>query len=168
MVVYLSARFDRRLEMRDIAKHIWLAQFYKVRGSINVIAPSDLYEDPKARAAFAGDIIVNSRWLDEEPYPKCPIAQKLFLRDRAYMDKADVQACDVLARFSDDLSTVAVPSGWCTCARMEETGMAEAWGKTIVVIGGRQSVFDNIPARIQLDNTLELYDFLGVAHPGEV
>jgi hypothetical protein len=149
MIVYLSAAFHRRKEMQEIRRNI--------EGFFNNANPAGTY------------VQVLSRWLNE-PLPKDK-------RECAFMDKRDVEACDVLVRFSDDLNwrtvvleyepkefraTKVVPAAWATGARMEETGMAEAWGKTIVIVGGKQSVFDNLPSRVQLADTKELYKWLGM------
>jgi hypothetical protein len=142
MKIYLSARFDRKQEMQEIRKKI-----------------EDYFNHGGRHSHY---VEVNSRWLDEDTYPTDPDEQQRFLRDRAFMDKIDVFNCDVLARFSDDLNNwgflarraelspdlltnnenegVAriIPAAWGTGARMEETGMAEAWGKTIVIVGGKK------------------------------
>jgi len=103
---------------------------------------------------------VTSRWLDEEPLPEGKIKRKRFLENTAAMDANDVFAADTLIRFSDDLSTKTVPSSWCTCSRMEETGFAHAWGKQIIIVGAIQSLFDRFPQRIILKNTDELLEYI--------
>lgn len=100
-----------------------------------------------------------SRWLILEEGPK---PSESTLRDRAGLDKADVYACDILIRFSDDLSTDTIPSRWGTASRFEETGMAQALGKTIIVVGGNQSLFDRLESRIHVPNKLSLYSLLRV------
>jgi hypothetical protein len=100
-----------------------------------------------------------SRWLDEAPLPHGHEAQERFLLDTAQMDADDVFAADTLIRFSDDLSTPTVPSRWCTASRMEETGMAHAWGKQIIIVGGKQSLFDRFKARIHFQTVEELYTY---------
>jgi hypothetical protein len=100
-----------------------------------------------------------SRWLvlEEGAYP----SEKEF-RDRAHLDMSDVYACDILVRFTDDLSAPTVPSAWCTASRFEETGMAQALGKYIIVVGGTQSLFDRLESRIHVANKVELYATLRV------
>ena len=98
-----------------------------------------------------------SRWLilEEGPTPS-----EAALRDRAYLDKSDVYACDILIRFSDDLSTETIPSRWGTTSRFEETGMAQALGKVIVVVGGNQSLFDRLETRTHVPDKQSLYILL--------
>jgi len=94
-----------------------------------------------------------SRWLVLEE-GKNPSEEAL--RNRAHVDRDDVYACDILVRFTDDLSTSTVPSGWCTASRFEETGMAQALGKIIIVVGGNQSLFDRLESRIHVATVKEL------------
>jgi hypothetical protein len=129
--VYLAAAFHRKEEMKDISLKI---------------------------AALGVEI--TSRWLDEEPAPAGPIKLKRFLLDTADMDAADVKRAHTLIRFSDDLSTPTVPSGWCTAARMEETGMAHAWGKQIIIVGGIQSLFDRFPQRVHVKDVDALLAYI--------
>jgi len=103
---------------------------------------------------------VTSRWLDEEPLPEGKIKRKRFLQNTAAMDANDVFAADTLIRFSDDLSTKTVPSSWCTASRMEECGMAHAWGKKIIVVGSVQSLFDRFPQRIHLKDSKALLRYI--------
>ena len=104
--------------------------------------------------------VVTSRWLEEEAMPTDPMEQLLFLRSNATMDFDDVRSADMLIRFTDDLSTSTVPSGWCTGSRMEETGYAYALGKDIVIVGGMQSIFDRLASRLHLRNEAALLHFL--------
>ena len=98
-----------------------------------------------------------SRWLvlEESSNPK-----EKELANRAVVDKADVYACDTLIRFTDDLSVPLVPAGWCTASRFEETGMAQALGKLIIVVGGNQSLFDRLSSRLHVDTKAGLYMLL--------
>jgi predicted metal-dependent HD superfamily phosphohydrolase len=127
MKIYLAARFDRKVEMKELSQEI------KVLG-----------------------VEVTSRWLDEAPMPHGKEEREQFLLDTAAMDRDDVKSADVLVRFSDDLSTLTIPARWGTASRMEETGMAYAWGKKIVIVGGRQSLFDHFADRVQLQGKAEL------------
>jgi hypothetical protein len=129
--VYLAAAFWRKKEMKKLSLEI------KKLG-----------------------VKVTSRWLDEEPLPEGKIKRKRFLQNTAAMDANDVFAADTLIRFSDDLSTKTVPSNWCTCSRMEETGFAHAWGKQIIVVGPLQSLFDRFPQRIILKDAAELLRYI--------
>jgi hypothetical protein len=131
MKVYLAAAFHRKDEMKAISLLL------KELG-----------------------VIVTSRWLDEEPLPAGKAAQARFLRNTAQMDADDVKAADTLIRFSDDLSTSTVPSSWCTASRMEETGMATAWGKQIIIVGGKQSLFDRFPQRVHVSDAKALLKYI--------
>jgi hypothetical protein len=130
--VYLAARFDRKDEMKAL---------------------SLLIEELGVKCT--------SRWLDEAPSPSSVKARERFLVDTAQMDADDVYAADTLIRFSDDFRTRrTVPSGWLTASRMEETGMAHAWGKTIVIVGGKQSLFDRFANRVHVRGVKELLAYI--------
>ena len=127
MRAYIASRFDRKSEIKEF--------------SLEVIALG---------------VEVTSRWLDKAPMPHGKDERAQFLIDTAAMDRDDVKSADVLVRFSDDLSTPTIPARWGTASRMEETGMAYAWGKRIVIVGGKQSLFDHFAERIQLKDKNEL------------
>lgn len=127
MRVYLSAAFHRQKEMQQ------------VRGILT----------------DAG-VDVQARWIDETIPPQHPEEYERFLRENAYMDMNDVYACDILVRFSDDLTTSTTPAKWATGSRMEETGMAHVLGKTIIIVGGKQSIFDRFPQRVHVKDIDEL------------
>ncbi len=129
--VYLAAAFHRKEEMKELSLLI------KNIG-----------------------VKVTSRWLDEDDAPEGPIKLKRFLRNTAQMDADDVKAADTFIRFSDDLSTTMVPSSWCSCSRMEETGFAHAWGKHIIIVGGIQSLFDRFPQRVHMKDKHELLSYI--------
>lgn len=129
--VYLAAAFHRQKEMREFAKEI-----------------------------EALGVRVTARWLIEDPSPTDPIERERFLEKTAVMDMNDIERADVLIRFSDDLSHPFVPSDWCTSSRMEESGMATAWGKQVVVVGGKQSLFDRLLNRVHLKDKDELLHWL--------
>ena len=131
--VYLAAAFHRQKEMRNLALDIELM-----------------------------GIDVTSRWLLEHLAPIDPEARENFYEENAIMDMADVKRCDILVRFSDDLACPFVPSEWCTASRMEESGMATAWNKQIVVVGGKQSLFDRLFNRVHLKDKTELLKWLEV------
>ena len=98
-----------------------------------------------------------SRWLilEEGANPS-----ETTLRNRSHLDMSDVYSCDILVRFSDDLSSETIPARWGTASRFEETGMAQALGKTIIIVGGNQSLFDRLESRIHVCNKLSLYSLL--------
>jgi hypothetical protein len=129
--VYLAAAFHRKEEMKELSLLI------KELG-----------------------VKVTSRWLDEDQAPEGPIRLNRFLRDTAQMDANDVKAADTLIRFSDDLSTSTIPSQWGTGSRMEECGMAHAWGKRIIIVGGKQSLFDRFPERVHVKDKHELLNYI--------
>ena len=98
-------------------------------------------------------VIVKSRWLDEEPPADFASVAHLI----AFRDIVDIDDCDTLVRFSDDLSAgVAVPATWATGGRMWETGYAHARGKRIIIVGGHQTVFDYLPNVEHVKNVEEL------------
>ena len=129
--VYLAAAFWRKAEMKELSLRI------KELG-----------------------VKVTSRWLDEESLPEGKIKRKRFLENTAAMDANDVFAADTLIRFSDDLSTKTIPSSWGTGSRLEECGMAHAWGKKIIVVGEKQSLFDEFPQRIRLKDSKALLKYI--------
>jgi nucleoside 2-deoxyribosyltransferase len=102
---------------------------------------------------------VQARWLDEREGGRHYSAQ--FLRSRAIIDVHDVRECDILIRFSDDLSQPFIPAYLATGSRMFEMGYAYAQGKPIIVVGGHQPVFDYLPNVVHLANTEELKEYLG-------
>lgn len=128
---YLAAAFHRKDEMKEVSLKI---------------------------AALG--VNITSRWLDEGPPPTTQLAYDNFMLATAYMDADDLFAADTLIRFSDDLSTLTVPSKWCTGSRMEETGMAHTWGKRIIIVGGKQSIFDNFPYREHVKDVDALLDLI--------
>jgi hypothetical protein len=100
---------------------------------------------------------VTSRWTEEV----VPLTDKeKWYRINAYMDKEDVLAADVFVRFTDDLSGPTVPSRLATGSRMYEQGLADGAGKTIIVVGGNQCLFDHLPSVIHLKDAGELKRFL--------
>ena len=128
---YLAAAFHRQKEMRELAKEV-----------------------------EALGVTVTSQWLYEDPAPTDLIEKEKFLEENAIMDMNDVERADVLIRFSDDLSSPFIPSEWGTASRMEEAGMATAWGKQVVIVGGKQSLFDRLLNRVHLKDKTELLFWL--------
>lgn len=82
------------------------------------------------------------------------------MRECAFTDINDVRACDVFVRFTDDLTPITIPSHLGTGARHFETGLAYALGKTIIIVGGRQNVFDFVPGFVHLKDTEALVRYL--------
>lgn len=102
------------------------------------------------------NIFITSRWLGEETdsyYPPNPPG-------RARMDVKDIEAANVIARFSDDLSAEMVPARLASGARMWECGYAFASGKRVIIIGGYQCVFDHLPHMIHLRDLNALIEWL--------
>lgn len=115
MKIYLAAAWARRDEMKKVAVDL---------------------------ERTIPNLIVNSRWLKEEPH--VPYT-KAFRRQRAQEDVQDVRRADVLVRFTDDLSGSTVPSRLATGARMFEMGLAYERKIPIIVVGGIQPIFDHLP-----------------------
>jgi len=99
---------------------------------------------------------VDSRWLYEPKGLDTLEARQ----ERAEIDVTDVEAADVLVRFSDDLSAPMISSSLATGARMVEMGFALAWGKKVVVVGGYQPIFDYLPNVIHLKDVDELLTWI--------
>lgn len=145
MRIYLAASWSRRLEMVDVANQI-----------------RDLYS-PYAE--------VYSRWLAESS-----IAD---LRTRASEDLQDIDDCHVLIRFTDrptlitwhDQDGVTIsyaPAHLITGARMVEMGYALAKGKTIVVVGGNQAIFDHLSIIHHVKDVEGMLDWIarGISYAG--
>jgi nucleoside 2-deoxyribosyltransferase len=81
---------------------------------------------------------VTSHWLTEES------GQPLGNRERADVDLADVDRADTLVRFTDPefFEETWVERRLLSGARMVEMGYALAKGKRVIVVGGKQNVFD--------------------------
>jgi nucleoside 2-deoxyribosyltransferase len=129
--VYLAASFSRQSEMRVIA----------------------------LRLEMAG-VCVTSRWLHENQGMKHGNAREKFMRECAFTDLQDVRDADMLVRFTDDLIPSTIPSYLGTGARHFETGYALALGKPIVVVGGRQNVFDFLPNVVHIKDADALVRYL--------
>jgi nucleoside 2-deoxyribosyltransferase len=86
---------------------------------------------------------ITSNWLTEEEGMQSGSKEK-FLRERAYIDLQDVDRADALVRFADVPRTRQVPRALISGARMFEMGYAKAKGKTLIVVGGKQHVFDRL------------------------
>jgi nucleoside 2-deoxyribosyltransferase len=86
---------------------------------------------------------ITSNWLTEEAGMQSGSKER-FLRERAYIDLQDVDRADALVRFADISRTRQVPRALISGARMFEMGYAKAKGKTLIVVGGKQHVFDRL------------------------
>ena len=86
---------------------------------------------------------ITSSWLTEEEGMQSGSKER-FLRERAYVDLQDVDRADILVRFADMPRTRKVAKALISGARMFEMGYAKAKGKGLVVVGGKQHVFDRL------------------------
>ena len=86
---------------------------------------------------------ITSNWLTEEEGMQSGSKER-FLRERAYVDLQDVDKADALVRFADTPRTRSVPRALISGARMFEMGYAKAKGKGLIVVGGKQHVFDRL------------------------
>jgi hypothetical protein len=80
--------------------------------------------------------------------------------DSIYQDLRDLKSCDVFVRLADDLSEPTVPSHLATGARMFEQGIAWGMGAEIIVVGGKQMLYDHMRSVQHVKNTLELRSVL--------
>jgi hypothetical protein len=113
--VYLAAAFGRQDEMRAVAKRL-----------------------------RAIGVECTSRWLHEDQSVHTKGSRPKFLNRCALTDIEDVRRAEVFVRFSDaeEMKFPLVRSRLATGARHFEMGLAWALGRPIIVIGGRQHVFD--------------------------
>ena len=114
MKIYLAAAWGRREEILRVADRLRLV-----------------------------GVEITSNWLTEEEGMQSGSKER-FLRERAYVDLQDVDRADVLVRFADTPRTRSVPRALISGARMFEMGYAKAKGKGLIVVGGKQHVFDRL------------------------
>jgi hypothetical protein len=123
MIVYLAASWSKRPQMQRLKLDLEKS----IRG-----------------------LTVNARWLEVEPvnnWPRPTLDNTLrkLRRQRAEMDREDVEAADIIVRFTDDLSKKMVPSYLATGSRMWEMGYAMRGHQPVIVVGGIQNFFDYLP-----------------------
>jgi len=132
MKVYLAAAFSRQEEIEKIA----------------------------VRLSEKG-LEITSRWL----YVK---KERL---ENAFMDVEDIRRADVLVRFTDTIKNIPTyiisenvyaPIRYLSGARHFETGLAWERGIPIIVVGGKQNIFDELPNIRHVQNVNELEEVLGV------
>jgi hypothetical protein len=113
--VYLASSFSRQAEMRVVAERL-----------------------------RAIGVECTSRWLNEDQSIHTKGSRPKFLERCALTDIEDVRRADVFVRFSDaeEMSFPLVASHLATGARHFEMGLAWALRHQILVVGGRQHVFD--------------------------
>ena len=114
MKIYLAAAWGRREEILRVADRLRLV-----------------------------GVEITSNWLTEEEGMQSGSKER-FLRERAYVDLQDVDKADALVRFADTPRTRSVPRALISGARMFEMGYAKAKGKGLIVVGGKQHVFDRL------------------------
>jgi len=133
MKIYLAAAFSRQKEIQEVARRL------ESKG-----------------------IEITSRWLHI-------LKERL---ENAFMDIEDVRRADMLVRFTDNFTNTArevvngkdyVPAKFISGARHFETGLAWERGIPIVVVGGKQNIFDEFPNIRHVDTIEELEAILGVA-----
>jgi len=103
---------------------------------------------------------ITSRWLDQPTTDNR--ASESFLRDMAWRDLADLRRAEIFVRFSDPEYFGSDPcdSKLLSGARFWETGFAFANGKRIIVVGGRQNVFDRLDRVLHLADADALKNFV--------
>jgi hypothetical protein len=110
---------------------------------------------------------ITARWLSQEDTKAIAACEnddqkEKLLRIYAYNDYYDVMACDILVRFSDaeamqeKLSDSKLVSG----ARHFEHGVAWVLGKRVIVVGGKQNIFDRLDGTEHVEDVEELCQLL--------
>jgi hypothetical protein len=134
MKVYLAAAWSRREEISKVADRL-----------------------------RAVGVEITSNWLTEETALQTGAKEK-FLRDRAYIDLADVDRADALVRFTDfealNLDFKPISRRLLSAARMVEMGYALKAGKTVYVVGGKQNIFDYLGSVVHVQDTDALVKLL--------
>ena len=132
MKIYLAAAFSRQEEIKQVALRL------ESKG-----------------------LEITSRWLDVKK-------ERL---ENAFMDVEDVRRSDFLVRFTDDMfhsdvwssnNEAYVPARLISGARHFETGLAWERGIPIIVVGGKQNIFDEFPNITHVSSVSELEKVLGV------
>jgi hypothetical protein len=108
-------------------------------------------------------LTITSRWLEVKK-------ERL---ENAFMDVEDVRRADILVRFTDTVQSSLitmtgynepyVPARLISGARHFETGLAWERGIPIIVVGGKQNIFDEFPNITHVDSVYDLEKILGVA-----
>jgi nucleoside 2-deoxyribosyltransferase len=102
---------------------------------------------------------VTSRWLENTPAVLKNRREKM---QDAFMDVNDLREADILVRFTDDFQGQEyIPAKLGSGARMFEFGMAWERGMPVIVVGGIQNVFDNLPNIRHVKDVEELKKHLG-------
>lgn len=127
---------------------LYLAAAFSRRDEMRVVA-KELYQ-----AGYT----ITSRWIENTPQV---IKDRRGKMEDAFMDVQDLRAADVLVRFSDNLEQPTIPAKLGSGARMFEFGMAWERGIPVVVVGGKQNIFDNLPNVTHVKSLEELKQYLG-------
>lgn len=102
-------------------------------------------------------LIVKARWIKVEPPDKTFWQRTAKENTRlALEDQEDAVTSDVLVRFTDDLTSSTVPAQLATGSRMVEMGMAIMAGVPVIVVGGKQNLFDCLPQVQHVKNVVAL------------
>lgn len=143
----LANRIMRNEELRHEKKssNIYLAASWSRRREIQLVAVKLVQREFK----------VTSGWLYREIAPE----------SAALMDLEDVGRADTLVRFSDagvvlPADSLTVHFSLATGARHFEMGYAYATGKRMIVVGGRQNIFDSLPYIEHVKDEEELWKIL--------
>lgn len=130
MRIYLAAAWSRRQEMIKLTK--------------------ELERDIPG-------LVINARWIKIDPPDKTFWQRTAQENTRlALEDKQDAITSDILVRFTDDLSSSTVPAHLATGSRMVEMGMAVISGVPVIVVGGKQNLFDCLPEVQHVKNVVAL------------
>ena len=103
-------------------------------------------------------VYVKAQWLYEKPAQ--PGHEESHVIDMIYQDLRDIRDCNVFVRLADNLSEATVPSHLATGARMFEQGIAWGMSKEIIVVGGKQMIYDHMRNVQHVKDTLELRSVL--------
>lgn len=102
-------------------------------------------------------LIVNARWIKIDPPDKTFWQRTARENTRlAIEDRDDATTADILIRFTDDLSAEMVPAKLATGSRMVEMGMALRGHQPVIVVGGKQNLFDCLPEVQHVKNVVSL------------
>src|SRR5256885_20030 len=97
---------------------------------------------------------ITSRWISED---------QSSLLNAALMDMTDLKKADTVVVFADSCyftESEIVPRKLLSCARMSELGAAIAYGKRLLVVGGKQNVFTELC--VNLPDVESLFQFLAL------
>lgn len=134
MNIYLAASWSRRDEMRALTAEL-------EREIPGLKVSSQWVTEP---TGLAGELRFLSRKMNASR------------RARALQDRDNIYASDILVRFTDDLSAKMVPSHLATGSRMGEMMVALERSIPVIVVGGKQCIFDYLPEVQHVKNVAAL------------